>query len=340
MTRFLKTEAGATVLWLLGTMLCGAVFLPWLYRGGMFLAEMDAREQVPRAFEWLAEACARSLDKYGRYFNRALLISALLLLPLLFARIRRIRLARGGRLPRRAASLTWGQAGGHFMAGFAVALFCCAILAAMLVSGGAFILKEPGPGIGKLLSKTVPPMLGAALVEEWIFRGLLLSLWLAVTKPKMAAAGCSLMFAFLHFLTPPNGVTVSNPTGIFAGFELLADVLVHFTNPLFFVTDFATLLLLGLVLCWARIRTGALWLGIGIHAALVGSLKAFNLLADKVDHHAWSPWGVGETLRSGIFPLLMISLIALLTGSFLRLLPLPLAAHDGDDGDFPDAGPA
>ena len=60
--------------------------------------------------------------------------------------------------------------------------------------------------------------------------------------------------------------------------KLLGKILLHFTEPMFFITDFATLLAIGLILAWAVLRTGALWFSIGLHAGWIMSFKAFNIL--------------------------------------------------------------
>jgi len=139
----------------------------------------------------------------------------------------------------------------------------------------------------------------------------LLGLWLRYAKPAFAVAGISLLFAFLHFLAPPDGSVIANPGSVFSGFELLGKILLHFTDPLFFVTDFLTLLVVGLMLAWARVRTGALWFSIGLHAGWIFAFKNFNLVYQKIPGHPMFPWGVGDSLRSGLVPLAVLGLTAL-----------------------------
>jgi len=138
----------------------------------------------------------------------------------------------------------------------------------------------------------------------------LLGLWLRYARPALAVAGISLLFAFLHFLKPPDGVVITNPGSVFSGFELLGKILLHFTDPLFFVTDFSTLLVVGLILAWARVRTGALWFSIGLHAGWIFAFKNFNLVYQKIPGHPIFPWGVGDSLRSGLVPLMVLGLTA------------------------------
>jgi hypothetical protein len=43
----------------------------------------------------------------------------------------------------------------------------------------------------------------------------------------------------------------------------------------------------------------------------VAAFKGFNLLYRSVDDHPLRPWGVGESLRSGILPLLALCVTAI-----------------------------
>jgi membrane protease YdiL (CAAX protease family) len=71
------------------------------------------------------------------------------------------------------------------------------------------------------------------------------------------------------------------------------------------------LFVVGWILAWARLRTGALWFSIGLHAGWVFAFKGFNMLYQAVEPHPLRPWGIGESLKSGMLPLLMLALTAL-----------------------------
>jgi membrane protease YdiL (CAAX protease family) len=150
------------------------------------------------------------------------------------------------------------------------------------------------------------------LLEEWLFRGLLLGLWLKYTKPLAACLGTSLLFAFIHFLEPPAGMAIADPGSPWAGFELLGKIIFHFADPRFFVTDFATLFGIGMLLAWARLRTGALWFSIGLHGGWILAFKTYNLLYQDVETHPMHPWGIGDSLRSGLLPLATLMLTAVI----------------------------
>ena len=115
------------------------------------------------------------------------------------------------------------------------------------------------------MQKAVWSAVAVAVVEEWLFRGLFLGLWLRVSRPWAACVGTSLVFAFVHFLAPPPGYQVADPTSVWAGFRWLGGILLHFTDPGFIAADFLTLFGIGVVLAGARLRTGGLWLPVGLH---------------------------------------------------------------------------
>ena len=307
MRRFLKSEAGAAVIWIVAALLLAAVSAPWLYTGGKSLSAAAETGQLPGVLEWLGAACGRS--DFDRYFSRALLASALLLLPLL---IRRVRALGAGQSVAGLVKLPWSTALFQIAAGCLIAGGMLWALGAVLEELGAYVPKSKPVAFGKLLGKIAIPALVVPLLEEWLFRGLLLGLWLRFAKAPAACIGTSLFFAFVHFLKLPDGAVIADPASPLAGFALLGKVLGHFTDPQFFVTDFATLFFIGMILAWARLRTGALWFSIGLHAGWIAVFKGFNLLHSAVDHHPLRPWWVGESLRSGLLPLLTLALTAAL----------------------------
>ncbi len=295
------------MLWALGSLVGAAILAPWFHLWGKQLADACAQDDLPGIVEWLGAACGRA--EFGRFYSRAMLLCALALMPLLIRRIKRLARSRGetgkiiqlDSLGTRRACLDW-------LSAFLIAGGILWLTGMLLVHFGAFSAEINPVKTSRILTKCVLPAVGASFVEEWLFRGLLLGLWLRLAKPASACIGSSLLFAFLHFLKPPGGVT--DPTHPLAGFELLSKILLHFTEPQFFVTDFATLTVVGLILCWTRLRTRSLWFPIGLHAGWVFAYAAFNLYYNLADHPL-HPWGVGDNLRSGIVPMLALAVTAL-----------------------------
>lgn len=313
--KFLSSEAGAIVLWAVTSLVAAAVIAPWFYVWGNQLAAACNERDLPALIEWLGAACGRA--KLGRFYSRAMLLSALILLPFLIHRIRTLSKSSGATRIIELEKLCPKTTITHLMASFALASGILWATGIALVYAGAFVAETSQVKGLKLLTDCALPAIGASLVEEWLFRGLLLGLWLRAARPVSACIWSSLLFSFLHFLKPP--VEISDPSHPLAGFDLLRHILRHFTQPQFFVTDFLTLAVIGMILCWARLRTRSLWFPIGLHAGWVFSFTAFNLLYNYSDHPL-HPWGIGTNLRSGIIPILGLGLTAVACHFFLKWL--------------------
>lgn len=316
MKRFFQSEIGAAVAWVLTALLAAAAISPWIRSGGLALADAAQSGDLPALLEWLGAACGRS--NFSRFFNRALMLCALLLLPLLFRRIRAIRSGRETGARHALVRVPWKSKLARIATGCLISATILWLAGIGLELAGAFVPKEAPPSAGRFLSKTLIPAIAAPLLEEWLFRGVLLGLWLRFAKPVTACVGTSLLFAFVHFLKPPAGTEIADPGHPLAGFELLGKILLHFTDPRFFLTDFATLFAVGLILAWTRVRTGSLWFAIGLHAGWVFAFKSFNLFFEKGPDHFLRPWGVGDSLLSGTIPLLALAATALTCHFALR----------------------
>ena len=287
------------MLWVIGSFVLGATIAPWLYQAGKAFAEWTAAGDFPRLIESVGGSCQRA--GFGRYFNRALLLAALILLPFL---LRRLRMLRGDGAKQLWQKLPWKTSLIHTLVGCLIAIGVLWTFASLLESLGYFVGSKKPVTMSWVLSQVLVAAVGVSLVEEWLFRGLLLGLWLRYARPLTACVGASLIFAVLHFVEPPMGWRVSDPTHGLAGFSLLGGILCHFACGIFILTEFIPMLAVGLVLAWARLRSGALWLPIGLHAGWIIALKYFimthHFVAAKTPNELWL--GVGD-LRSGLLPL-------------------------------------
>ncbi|MGJ8633844.1 MAG: CPBP family glutamic-type intramembrane protease [Luteolibacter sp.] len=318
--RFLKSEAGAIILWLIASLVAAAFLMPHLYDEGKELAQSTATDDYPGVVEWIGASAGRA--KPDRFFSRALLVSALVLIPALTYRVKQIRKSSNAPDKYTLHKLPWQGRLVHLVSGLLLGSLSLGLLALVLELSGASIAKEIPP-IGKFFTKAFLPALGAGVIEELVFRGLLLGLWLRACSLWTAWIGSALMFSFVHFLSPPDGMVILDPRAWYAGFEILGSTLGHFSNPLFFVTDFATLALLGLLLAWCRTRTHSLWMPIGIHAGLVFALKTFSMTRDLNPLSPLHPWFIGNDLKSGILPLLALAICFAATVFTTRKLSNP-----------------
>lgn len=304
MKRFIQSEVGAIVLWAFSTLVFAAILAPWLYSGGKQFAAYAANNELSAFLEWLAGSCDRAdLD---RYYNRAMLFSALCLLPILIRYIRHISRQSDAKGIISTTPIGAQNAIIHVLIACLIAGGMLWVAGLSLEMAGAYSDRPEPVNIARLVKKALVPALIASFIEEWIFRGILLGLWLRTAKPLNACIGSTLLFSFLHFLNPPEAI--SDPTHALAGFELLGKTLLHFADPLFFVTDFATLTAVGLILCWTRLRTHSLWFPIGLHMGWVLAFKAHNLTFLPTEQHWLKPWGIGEGLRSGLVPMLALAI--------------------------------
>ena len=320
--RFLKSEAGAIIVWLAVSLLAAALLTPYLYDAGKTLAHSAETADYPSIVEGIASSAGRA--KPDRFFSRALLISALALLPSLIRRVRKIPREEGSdRFALR--TLSWPQRFIHLASGMLTGALVLGALGLVLSMTGAAFPKEAELSFAKFFSKAFLPALGAGVIEELIFRGLILGLWLRACSLWSAWIGSSLMFSFVHFLKPPKGMEIADPRAWDSGFEILGSMIGHFADPTFFVTEFALLALLGLVLAYCRTRTFSLWLPIGIHAGLVFALKTFSMTWQLNPESPLNPWFIGGDLKSGILPLAALGLCFSICIFLVRKLA---ASHD------------
>ena len=318
MKRFIQSEVGAIVLWAFSSLIVAAFLAPWLYSGGKQFAAYAVNNELSAFGEWIAAACGRA--QLGRYYNRAMLFSAICLLPILIRRIRHISRQNDSTTIISISPIGAKNAIIHLLTACIIAGGILWLAGMILEIAGAYADKPEPIRFTQLIKKALLPAIMVSFIEEWIFRGILLGLWLRSAKPIKACIGSTLLFSFLHFLKPPD--FTSDPTHALAGFKLLGETLFHFTDPLFIVTDFATLAAVGLILCWTRLRTNSLWFPIGLHAGWVLAFKTHGLLFYQTKDHWLHPWGIDDSLRSGLAPVLALAITAVVCYfSLNRLCP-------------------
>lgn len=322
--RFLKSEAGAVVLWLTGTILLAAGLFPLVYKAGKNFALDAAKNDLAPILESIGRSAERA--DADTYFSRSLYLAVLLLLPVLILRLRKIRRSAGPLAPvARPATQPWKTRIFHLLSAIVLAAGLLWLLGGALQAAGAFATDPEPPPLSLIIRKSLVPAIFGAVIEEWLFRGLLLGVWLRIAKPATALLSVSFIFAFVHFLQPPHGSEIADPTAPLAGFRLLGLIFGNFLNPQFIAAEFALLFTVGLILGATRLRTGSLWFPIGLHAGWIFAFKGFNMVHNNAPS-ALRPLWIGESLRSGLLPLATLLLTAVICHFILKCPKAPPAA--------------
>ena len=319
----------------------GALLAPWLYNAGKALAEIHGGRTGGGLLGWLADACRRS--EFPRFYDRAVLLAALLLL---VPTIHWLRMGRphghyrdtpwSFRFPDQVTISDCGQplrrnprGPVEAFAGFLLATSLLLLIGYAFLGAGWFTWREASPHFLRAARQALPTAVIVAVVEETIFRGILLGIFLRAMRPALAISTLSFLFAFLHFLKPPPGALIANPDSALAGFELLGRVIGRFADPLPLATEFATLLAVGIVLGHARWRTASLWLPAGLHAGWVFGMLAFKALTSPAGPPPGHPsrFFIGLTLREGLIPAAVVAATGLLVHALTHRADAP-ARHD------------
>lgn len=320
--RIWTNDVTKLLLFLVATFALAALLVPQVCNLGLFLAEITEKKSINPLIDYLGTH-ARKAD-YARFFNRSLYLAALILLPFLLFSLeakKAIASTRGPwsfALPARSIAPNRGQALVHpphpirqIAGGFLMGAVFLSVAGALAILLGFFRWKgvSPGPVIpGALTTAAV-----VATLEEFIFRGVILGIFLRTFRPSLAIVFAAFLFGFLHFLRPPQGLLMANPEGIWTGFEFLKLTLQRLYEWELIVQQFAPLFLVGVLLGVTRYLTSSLWLPIGLHAGWVFAFTLFGDLAQvQTGHPDWTSFVIGDTLAQGLLPLATLGLSALI----------------------------
>jgi uncharacterized protein len=317
---FFQSTVFKTIVFLLGTVILGAVFAPPLYFAGKFLV----------AEAWLAGTWLESLNDsmrrahFSRYFNRAILLGALLMVWPTLRWLNAGREKRGMTRPTGeamrgqlllAANPVWWQ---HLCIGFFVAGGTLLVLGWSYVSLGYYGLRDPGKPLVSVFLAALGTGVAVGFLEEFVFRGAFHAVLAKLLKPKSLFWVIAIFFAGIHFFNAPKSLEVEE-VSYGSGFWMVGKIVEHFVsqfaNPYFLFAEFAVLLSIGLVLGYTRMKTGSLWLGIGLHAGWVFGVKTLGPLTRRTFAPGeMMPW-LGDNLRVGAISCIVVAL----TGFFLWL---------------------
>jgi uncharacterized protein len=183
------------LLFLAAVLLLGALLAPPLYWIGKGLAGMivSFKQSETPILGWIGKKLAT--HQFDSYYNRAFLISAL---GLLWPFLKWMRLS-GDKLGLEKNL----QRGRDALAGFFIACAFLAVLTAVLLGTGAYVM-EAGINWFGLVSRAALSCIAVALLEEWLFRGIFLGVALRSSRPWVAIILVSALFSILHRMKPPD----------------------------------------------------------------------------------------------------------------------------------------
>lgn len=285
--------------YLIAAIVAGALVAPQIFWLGQFLSSAGVSD-------WLAGF------PFHRVLSRCLQVS---LIVLLWPALRWIGLRRPSDLGFRRNPVPLRD----LLAGLIFALVTTALLAGILVISGFFSVRA-NPDI-PVLARILGTAAIVSVVEEVIFRGVILGVCLWGLRPRGAILVSTLIFAALHFVKPSKAALEPGQVQWFSG---LAETL-NFAEglPSSWVLFFgvASLIVVGWILGRAAVDTASLWLPIGLHAGWIFGVQTTNLFFKlaTTDAAGELPW-VGPSLVSGAVPTGILPLACLaLAGWLVRL---------------------
>ncbi|HEY7320284.1 MAG TPA: CPBP family intramembrane glutamic endopeptidase [Candidatus Binatia bacterium] len=243
-----------------------ALVSPWAATAWNFISGTAASDGVP----------------FPRFFNRFFMISGIILFFAYRPLLKVESAAQLGLAPRRraASDLTVG--------------LCIALASTLALGIVMSVAKIYEPFFRLSLSESAAQCAKAILtgftvgfLEEIFFRGIIFRGLLEDLKPLPAFLAANLFYAGLHFVKPGEEYFLS---GIdpWAGFRHLLSTFAPFLEPAEIAPGIIGLLLIGIVLSYAYLRTGTLYLSIGLHAGWVISIKTVRVFGDyRTENLGW-----------------------------------------------------
>ncbi|MCF6314437.1 MAG: CPBP family intramembrane metalloprotease [Verrucomicrobiales bacterium] len=310
---FFRSEVLKVTVYLVATMILGALISPPLFLGCKWLVAQGTLEGG--VFDALNAALERS--KFSRFFNRAMLIAAMVMI---YPTVRWIRSGLSeAQAVRSDIALQKNAWRWQYLAlGFVLALLPLLLMGWGYVKVGYYKPRSVEDfEWSKVLIKALTAAAGAAILEELFFRWGLMNLVLRAARPFRALLFVTFVYTLVHFLKPPPDLALP-PVTWSSGFWMIGQIFAQFGNPIFVMAEFATLFTVGWILGYVRLKTRSLWLGIGLHAGWIFGIKVFSPITRKKMAIAdMLPWA-GQDLKTGIIPMVVVLLTGVVVWLVLR----------------------
>ena len=223
------------------------------------------------AAEWWGPQAANSLLNKGS--NN--LFDFVRWLPIIIAFPWLMRSCRLWSLPALGLSKDWLA---YWAAGFVVGIVLVALLATGQLAASTVVIAPRETLSPFFALKWIASALAVAgsvsIIEEVVFRGVILRMFYTATRlPWLALIFSAMFFAYVHFKAGGLAklATVDWESGWVAAYWTLIGIIPHFE-----LNRFLGLCLLGMVLGALTLRTGSLWPAIGLHRGLVFGILMYN----------------------------------------------------------------
>jgi CAAX protease family protein len=197
------------------------------------------------------------------------------------------------------------------MTGFGLAwgsLFLLVVVMSISDIYTPFFRMSAGVSLGRFASAAAAGLFTGTL-EELFFRAMLFKGLYDAGSPLRAYFAANLFYSALHFVKPGEAYFLDR-FDPFAGFSHLLTTFAPFLDPLPLLPGLFGLLLIGIVLSYAVIRSGKLYLAIGLHAGWVFSLKILRVFGDFTRQDlGWLFGSTNPKIVSGVVTWLGITLV-------------------------------
>lgn len=290
----------------------GALVAPPIFWAGQALASSGTST-------WLAGF------PFHRVLSRCLQVSTIVLL---WPALRWIGLRSRAELNLRTNPLAVADV----VVGFVLSAGIVALLTAIYLLGGMFVFRPEADWTG--LGRIIPTAIVVSIVEETVFRGVVLGICLWTLPRTGAIAVTTLFFAVVHFLKPAKSALPPDAVRWWSGLVEATNFAPGLPDGWLLFFGLASLFVAGWILGKASVRTHSLWLPIGLHAGWVLAQQTSNLFLRPAPEDASSllPWAgpnvVSGAVPTGLLPLAALILTAFLVDLYLRYVFRPHAGRD------------
>ncbi len=128
-----------------------------------------------------------------------------------------------------------------------------------------------------------------AFIEESVCRGMLFRVLARAWNIRWVALWTSVLFALAHFLSP-DPQAFQGSSFAHTSFNIFLSTYTSTDLTLTNLLIFSNLTLLGILFCGLVVKTGTIWLSIGLHAAWIWVIKFFHLWTAVAPNPATSLW--------------------------------------------------